>query len=240
MEIIEFSNKLKETGKIIGIEFTEKQITKLFNFMNMMLEYNKNVNLTAITEPNDIILKHFIDSITIEKYISANSKVIDVGTGAGFPGIPVGIMREDLYITLMDSLNKRIHFLDEVIKSNELNNIDTIHSRAEELARNKDYREKFDVATSRAVAPLNVLLEYMLPFVKVGGYCICMKGSNVEEEINNSKKALEILKGKIEKIEQFDLPGTDYGRNIILVKKTGNISPKYPRKPGTPTKEPIA
>ena len=197
------------------------------------------MNLTAITEPNDIILKHFIDSITIENSIKNDSKVIDVGTGAGFPGIPLSIIRNDLKITLMDSLNKRINFLDEVIKENCLNNVDTIHSRAEELGRNKDYREQFDVATSRAVASLDVLLEYMLPFVKVGGYCICMKGSNIDEELENSKKALTLLNGKIENIIKFELPESDYGRNIIVVKKTASTPGRYPRKPGTPSKEPI-
>ena len=165
--------------------------------------------------------------------------MLDVGTGAGFPGIPLSIIRNDLKITLMDSLNKRINVLYEVIKENNLNNVDTIHSRAEELGRNKDYREQFDVVTSRAVAALDVLLEYMLPFVKVGGYCICMKGSNIEEEVENSKKALAVLNGKIEDIIKFELPESDYGRNIIVIKKTANTPGKYPRKPGTPAKEPL-
>lgn len=239
MDFNVFSNKLKETGKTINVSITDEQATKFYKYMELLLEWNEKMNLTAITEPDEVILKHFIDSITAERYIDKNAKIIDIGTGAGFPGIPLSIMRNDLKITLMDSLNKRIKFLDEVVKENELLNVDTIHSRAEELARNKDFRGKFDVATSRAVASLNVLLEYMIPFVKVGGYCICMKGSNIEEELNNAKKALNVLQCKIENIETFNLPGSDYGRNIIIIKKIGETPNKYPRKAGTPAKEPL-
>lgn len=239
MDYNEFSNKIINTGKSINVEISLEQAEKFYKYMELLLEWNEKINLTAITEPNDIILKHFIDSVTIEKYLNKGAKLIDIGTGAGFPGIPLSILREDLKITLMDSLNKRIKFLDEVVLKNQLLNVDTVHSRAEELARNKDFREKYDVATSRAVASLNVLLEYMIPFIKVGGYCICMKGSNIDEEINNSEKALKILQCKIVKIEKFELPGSDYGRNIIIIKKKGETSNKYPRKPGTPAKEPL-
>ena len=233
MEINEFGAKMKDFCQKIDVEITDEQISKFYKYMELLVDWNNKMNLTAITEPNDIILKHFIDSITIENSIKNDSKVIDVGTGAGFPGIPLSIIRNDLKITLMDSLNKRINFLDEVIKENCLNNVDTIHSRAEELGRNKDYREQFDVAS------LDVLLEYMLPFVKVGGYCICMKGSNIDEELENSKKALTLLNGKIENIIKFELPESDYGRNIIVVKKTASTPGRYPRKPGIPSKEPI-
>lgn len=239
MDYKEFSEKLIDNGKKINININDEQAQKYYNYMNLLIEWNEKINLTAITNPDEIIIKHFIDSITIDKYIEKNNKIIDVGTGAGFPGIPLSILRDDLGITLMDSLNKRIKFLDEVRELNHLNNISTIHGRAEELGKNKNFREKYDIATSRAVAPLNVLLEYMLPFVKVGGYCICMKGSNVEEEIANSKNALSKLKGKIEKIETFKLPDTEYGRNIIIIKKIENTPSKYPRKPGTPAKEPL-
>lgn len=234
-----FSNKLKEKGKTINVSISDEQANKFYKYMELLLEWNEKMNLTAITEPNEVILKHFIDSITVEKHINKEAKIIDIGTGAGFPGIPLSIIRNDLNITLMDSLNKRIKFLDEVVKENQLLNVDTVHSRAEELARNKDFRGKFDVATSRAVASLNVLLEYMIPFVKVEGYCICMKGANVEEEINNAKKALNILQCKIENVESFNLPGSDYARNIIIIKKIGETPNKYPRKAGTPAKEPL-
>lgn len=239
MDYNEFSDKLINIGKQINIDINEEQANKFYNYMKLLLEWNEKMNLTAITEPDEVLLKHFIDSVTAEKYINKNAKIIDVGTGAGFPGIPLSIIRKDLNITLMDSLNKRIKFLDEVVEKNNLVNVDTVHSRAEELARNIDYREKFDVATSRAVASLNVLLEYMVPFVKVGGYCICMKGSNIDEELDNAKKALDILKCKVEKVERFNLPGSDYGRNILIIKKFGETSKKYPRRPGTPAKEPL-
>lgn len=239
MEIKQFSEQLKTNLQNINVNIEDSQAEKFYKYMQLLLDWNEKMNLTAITEPQDIIIKHFVDSLTIEKYISKDAKIIDIGTGAGFPGVPLSIARSDIQVTLMDSLNKRITFLDEVVKENNLKNVDTVHSRAEELARNKDFREQFDVVTSRAVASLNVLLEYMLPFTKVGGYCICMKGSDIEEELNNSKRALELLNGKIEKIETLELPGTDYGRNIIIIKKINNISNKYPRKPGTPAKEPI-
>ena len=164
--------------------------------------------------------------------------MIDVGTGAGFPGIPLSIVKENTDIVLLDSLNKRINFLEEVKENFKLENITTIHGRAEEFGKNKNEREKYDIATSRAVAPLNILLEYLLPLVKVGGKAICMKGSNIEE-IENAKNALEILGGQIEKIEEITLPNSDIKRNIIIVKKVKNTPSKYPRKPGTPSKEPI-
>jgi 16S rRNA (guanine527-N7)-methyltransferase len=239
MNYNEFAEKLINAGKSINVDISEEKSKKLFDYMNLLLEWNEKINLTAITQPDDIIIKHFIDSMTIEKHIDNKLSVVDVGTGAGFPGIPLSIVRDDLKIVLMDSLNKRIKFLDDVIDKCSIKNVDTIHSRAEELSRNKDYREKFDIATSRAVASLNVLLEYMIPFVKVGGYCICMKGSNIEEEVKGCKNALQQLNCSIEKIEEFNLPNSEYGRNIVIVKKNGPTSKKYPRKAGTPSKEPL-
>ncbi len=239
MEYNEFINNLKNNAKKINVDITDKQAIKFYEYMNVLLEWNEKINLTAITNPKDVIIKHFIDSITIEKYLPKDASIIDIGTGAGFPGIPVKIIRDDLSITLMDSLNKRINFLNEVIDKIDLQSIKAVHSRAEELAKNKQFREKYDVATSRAVAPLNVLLEYMLPFVKVGGYCICMKGSNIDEEVKNAKGALKILKGEIEEVQSFNLPESDYGRNIIIVKKLDNTPNAYPRKAGTPSKEPL-
>ena len=207
--------------------------------MNLQIELNKNINLTAITEPEEIIKKHFIDSLTISKNIQKDSSIIDVGTGAGFPGIPLKIVREDINVVLLDALNKRLNFLNEVVKENKLENIETVHFRAEEIGKNKKYREKYDIATSRAVAQLNILAEYLLPLVKIGGKCICMKGSNVEEELKNSKKAITLLGGEIEKIEEFILPDSDIKRNVIIIKKVNSTPAKYPRKPGTPAKEPI-
>ena len=238
MEFEIFSKELEIKAKQIEIELTREQIEKYYNYMNLLLEWNEKINLTAIIDPKEIILKHFVDSLTIAKYIKDDEKLIDVGTGAGFPGIPLSIVKENTEIVLLDSLNKRINFLEEVKENLKLENITTIHGRAEEFGKNKKEREKYDIATSRAVAPLNILLEYLLPLVKVGGKAICMKGSNIEE-IENARNALEILGGQIEKIEEITLPNSDIKRNIIIVKKVKNTPLKYPRKPGTPSKEPI-
>lgn len=239
MEKDEFFYKLQNQVQKIDIKLTNKQLNEFYTYMNLLIEWNKNINLTAITEPEEIIKKHFIDSLTISKNIQKDSSIIDVGTGAGFPGIPLKIVREDINVVLLDALNKRLNFLNEVIKENKLENIETVHFRAEEIGKNKKYREKYDIATSRAVAQLNILVEYLLPLVKVGGKCICMKGSNVEEELKNSKKAITLLGGEIEKIEEFILPDSDIKRNVIIIKKVNSTPAKYPRKPGTPAKEPI-
>lgn len=239
MEIEEFSKLISSYGKEISIEFSNIQIEKFYKYMNLLIEWNEKINLTAITEPKEIIIKHFIDSLTVLKDIKGKNTLVDVGTGAGFPGIPLKIMDEEIKITLLDSLNKRINFLNEVINQLDLKNIETIHSRVEEAGKNKKYRESFDIATARAVANLATLSEYMLPLVKVGGKSICMKGSEVSEELQNSKKAISILGGEIENIDNFQLPKSDMMRNIVIIKKVKNTPNKYPRKPGTPSKEPI-
>lgn len=239
MEIEEFSKLISSYGKEISIEFSNIQIEKFYKYMNLLIEWNEKINLTAITEPKEIIIKHFIDSLTVLKDIKGKNTLVDVGTGAGFPGIPLKIMDEEIKITLLDSLNKRINFLNEVINQLDLKNIETIHSRVEDAGKNKKYRERFDIATARAVANLATLSEYMLPLVKVGGKSICMKGSEVSEELQNSKKAISILGGEIENIDNFQLPKSDMMRNIVIIKKVKNTPTKYPRKPGTPSKEPI-
>lgn len=208
-------------------------------YMDLVLDWNNKINLTAIKDEDEFILKHFIDSLTVKDLIDDNSKVIDVGTGAGFPGIPLKIYNDSLDITLLDSLNKRVKFLDLVIEELSLNSIDTIHGRAEDIAHLNNYREKYDVAISRAVAQLNVLVEYLLPFVKVGGKCICMKGPNASEEIENSKKAIEKLGGKIEVVNKIVLPDSNFERNIVVIKKIKNTNLKFPRKAGMPSKEPL-
>lgn len=239
MEKEAFFNKLKEQAEQIEVQLNKQQLEKFYSYMNLLIEWNEKINLTAIIEPEEIIQKHFVDSLTISKYVGDNDSIIDVGTGAGFPGIPLKITKESTNITLLDALNKRLNFLNEVINQNDLKNIQTIHFRAEEVGKNKTYREKFDVATSRAVAALNILAEYMLPLVKVGGKCICMKGSNVAEEIENSKNAIKILGGEIEKIEEFELPNSDINRTIVIIKKVKETPAKYPRKAGTPAKKPL-
>lgn len=237
MNIEEFSKELDNKANKIDVKINQNQIEEFYNYMNLLVEWNEKMNLTAITEPNEVILKHFIDSLTINKYIKENDNIIDVGTGAGFPGIPVAILNDNVNITLLDSLNKRINFLNEVVNELELKNITTIHSRAEDFGSKE--REKYDIATSRAVAALNVLLEYLLPLVKVGGKCICMKGSNANEEIEDAKNAIKILGGEIEKIEEIELPESDIKRTIIVIKKVKETPKKYPRKAGLPSKEPI-
>lgn len=237
MNLEEFSIDLKEKSNKIDVKIKDKEVEQFYEYMNSLLEWNEKINLTAITDPKEVILKHFIDSITIQKYIQKENSVVDVGTGAGFPGIPLNIVNNEAKYTLVDSLNKRIKFLDEIIDKLNLKNIETVHSRAEDFA--KENRETYDVATSRAVAALNVLLEYLLPLVKVGGLCICMKGSNVQEEIEASSNALKILGGQIEKVEQITLPDSDIIRNIVIVRKVTKTSSKYPRKAGLPSKEPL-
>ena len=207
---------LKELASKINIELNENQISNFFKYKDVLLETNKYINLTAITEERDIILKHFIDSLTINKYITQNSSLIDVGTGAGFPGIPIKIIREDVNVVLIDSLNKRINFLNNVIEELNLKNIKAVHSRAEDAA----------------------LAELCLPFLKVNGIFICMKGNSVEE-IENAEKAISILGGKIISVEKFVLPDSNIERNIILIKKIKETPSKYPRKAGLPSKQPI-
>ena len=226
MEENEFKEKMQEKSKILGFDFSVEQISKFYKYMNMLIEWNEKINLTAIIEPNEIILKHFIDSLTIYKDIPNKSSVVDVGTGAGFPGIPLAIMNESLKVTLVDSLNKRLIFLQEVINELNLKNVELVHARAEEFGQNKKYREKFDISTSRAVA-------------KENGKIICMKASEAEEEIEQAKKAINVLGGTIKNVETFDLPQSDIGRTIITIEKAKKTPTKYPRKAGTPSKEPI-
>lgn len=222
-----------------GYVLNEEQKKLFFEYMMMLLDWNKKINLTAITEPEDIIVKHFIDSISILEYVDDSKSIVDIGTGAGFPGIPLKIMNKSISVTLVDSLNKRVNFLNEVIQTLELKEIKAVHGRAEEFGKNTNYREKYEVAVSRAVARLNILTEYLLPTVKVGGRCICMKGPNAEEEIEEAKIAINLLGGKIKNIEEIVLPETDIKRTIIIIDKVKQTPNKYPRKPGIPAKNPI-
>ena len=235
----DFFKEMQEKSTALGVRFFMEQAEQFFEYMNLLIEWNEKMNLTAITEPTEIIEKHFIDSLTILNKIDNNQKVVDVGTGAGFPGIPLSIMNPTLKITLVDSLNKRLIFLQEVVAKLNLKNIEIVHARAEEFGQNKKYRENFDIATSRAVANLSTLSEYLIPLVKVGGKVISMKASEAQEEINQAQKAIDVLGGKINKIEEFNLPQSDIGRTIIIIDKQKHTPGRYPRKPGTPTKEPI-
>ena len=235
----EFEKIFKQHLKNINIEVNKQQIEMFYKYMNMLLEWNEKINLTAITDYEEIILKHFVDSLTINKYIEEGSYIVDVGTGAGFPGIPIKILRYDVTIVLVDSLNKRIQFLNEVIKELDLKNVKTMHARAEEFGNSKEYREKFDIATSRAVANLSTLSEYLIPLIKINGKCICMKGKEIEEELKQAENAIKVLGGKVEKNEKFELANNSEKRHIIIISKIKETPKKYPRKPGIPSKEPI-
>ena len=239
MDKEEFERKLRGFLDELKIELNEKQINQFYEYMEILLHWNEKINLTAITQPDEIILKHFVDSITISKNIRQGTTLVDVGTGAGFPGIPLKIIRDDLKITLVDTLNKRIVFLQDVIQNLGLKNVKTVHARAEDLARNKMYREKFDYATSRAVANLSVLVEYMLPLVKIDGSCLCMKGPDIENELDSAKNAISILGGRFVKMDNFLLPKSDMVRNVVVIKKIKGCPLKYPRKAGIPVKEPL-
>ncbi len=240
MNYEEFKMLLFQYAKKLEIVLSENYVKKFYEYMLLLLEWNEKINLTSITDEKDIVLKHFVDSITICKYIPKNAKLLDVGTGAGFPGIPVKIVRDDVEVVLLDSLNKRILFLDDVINKLNMKNIRAIHGRAEEFGRNKDFRQCFDVVTSRAVANMAVLSEYLIPFSKLGGKCVIMKGADFEEELNNSKKAIKVLGGKINSVDEFVLPASDMKRTIVVVDKVGDTPKQYPRKAGTPAKKPIS
>lgn len=239
MEIEQFKALFKEYLDRIKIDLEDSKIKKFFEYMNLLILWNEKINLTAITEEKEIIIKHFIDSLTINKYIKNYNAIYDIGTGAGFPGIPLKIINDNKEFTLIDALNKRILFLNEIKNKLELKQLELVHGRVEDLANNIQYREKGEVVVSRAVANLSTLVEYMLPFVKIGGKCICMKGNNISEELKNAEKAINILGGELEKIDNFVLPGLDLERNIIIIKKIKNTSLKYPRKAGIPSKKPL-
>lgn len=239
-------NRLKDICNSINIEITDSQIDQFNRYYEMFVEKNKVMNLTAITEINDVIVKHFVDSIAVIPYLkdmgielNNDLRIIDIGTGAGFPGLPLKIMIPDAEFTLLDSLNKRVGFLNEVISELNLKQINAVHGRAEDLAADKMYREKYNLCISRAVANLSTLSEYCLPFVKKDGFFISYKAGDSEEEINNSKNAIKLLGGKINKVEDFILPESDAQRVFVFIKKLENTDKKYPRKAGVPAKKPL-
>ena len=225
----------------LGIELNEEQKRSFIEYKRLLKEWNEKINITAITEDEDIDIKHFLDSLTpyITNLFNGNKRIIDVGTGGGFPGLPLKILNPQLQITLLDSLNKRIVFLNEVINSLKLNDIEAIHGRAEELGKNAKYREKYDIAISRAVASLNTLSEYCMPFVKVGGYFISMKGPDVDDELKEADKGIKVLGGKIIKKEIVNLPKSDIVHSLIIIEKTKETPTKYPRAGGKPKKNPL-
>ena len=224
-----------------GISVTERQTEQFLAYYDLLIEWNKVMNLTAITEFEEVMSKHFVDSCALGKAVELDGKkrLLDVGTGAGFPGIPLKIAFPHLKITLLDSLNKRINFLNEVIEVLGLQNVETCHGRAEDFGHRKEYREQYDLCASRAVANLSTLTEYCLPFVKVGGQFVSYKSGNVDNELKESSKAIKILGGEAGKVCSFVLPGTDFARTLVPIKKIKMTGNKYPRKAGTPSKEPL-
>lgn len=235
------TSQFEKDLEVLGIKLNEKQIKQFLNYYEMLVEWNSFMNLTAITEFEDVMKKHFIDSISLIKAydISKPVNVIDVGTGAGFPGLALKIAYPNLKITLLDSLNKRIQFLNEVIQKLQLEEITTIHGRAEDYSKREEYREKFDLCVSRAVANLSTLSEYCLPYVKKGGYFVSYKSEKVSEEIIIAEHAIKILGGIIDRQVEFYLPKSDIYRNLFVIKKVENTPKKYPRKAGLPSKEPL-
>lgn len=232
---------LESLAKEVGVDLSEKQLNQFALYYEMLIEKNKVMNLTAITEMNEVIVKHFVDSLMLVKAIDIHSisKVGDMGTGAGFPGIPLKIAFPHLEIVLIDSLAKRLKFLNEVIDALELENISTLHGRAEDIGQNPDFREKFDLCVSRAVANLSTLSEYCLPIVKETGFFVSYKSGEVSEELLAAKKAIELLGGKEEETIFFTLPNTDNERSFIKIRKEKKTPKKFPRKAGLPSKEPL-
>ena len=231
--------KFRNSMNSIGIELTDSQLNAFETYYDMLIDRNKVMNLTAITEFDEVMDKHFLDSVYLFRSIKleANYKLIDIGTGAGFPGIPLKIVFPELKITLLDSLNKRVGFLNDLIEELNLNDIEAIHGRAEDIARNKAYRASYDIAVSRAVANLSTLSEYCLPFVKIGGKFVSYKSGDCADEVDNAKAAIHLLGGKINKIDEFSY--SNNSRSFIVIDKVMNTSSKYPRKAGLPSKKPL-
>ncbi len=235
-EVIEFKAGLAQ----LDITLNEKQFQQFMDYYELLIERNKVMNLTAITDLKEVITKHFIDSLAMVKAIRpGKEKLLDIGTGAGFPGIPLKIAFPELNIVLLDSLKKRLSFLDEVINQLGLEGICTLHGRAEDYGRDTGYREQFDLCVSRAVAKLSSLSEYCIPYVKVGGSFISYKSGNMEEELTSSKKAIKLLGAELKEVIEYQLPNTEMQRTLIVLKKKEHTSKNYPRTAGKPSKEPL-
>lgn len=225
----------------LNLNLEKDKIEKFSIYKELLKEWNEKINITAITDDNEIDIKHFLDSLTIFKTgkVISGKKIIDIGTGGGFPGVPIKIVKDDTEVVLLDSLNKRLIFLNEVINKLELKGISTLHGRAEDYGNSVEYREKFDIATSRAVAALNILSEYCLPFVKVNGYFIAMKGPEVDDEIKEAHNAIKVLGGRLEDRIDIKLPNSDINHNLLIIKKISHTPTKYPRLAGKPKKNPL-
>ena len=238
---MELMKSLKKDALEFGIELSDYQLKQFYDYYELLIEWNEKINLTAITDFNEVLKKHFLDSISLVKAVPLDGSftLIDIGTGAGFPGIPIKIAFPNIKVTLLDSLNKRVIFLEEVISKLGLTEIEAIHGRAEDFAKEGMLRESVDYSVSRAVANLSSLCEFCLPYVKVGGMFISYKSEKAKEEMQISKNAIDILGGNILGCENFLLPGTDMERNFVIIKKVVPTPLKYPRKAGTPIKKPL-
>lgn len=236
-----FRDMLAQAASEFKVSLTPDQMEAMDSYYNLLIEWNENINLTAITDPQEVAIKHMVDSLSCYQpaLFTPGVSVIDVGTGAGFPGLPLKIFQSDIDLTLMDSLNKRLNFLREVIATLGLEGVNTVHARAEEAGKNKQYREHYQLAVSRAVARLNVLCELCLPFVKIGGSFVALKGAQYEQEVKEAANAIKLLGGQIEDIKPVKLPGLTDKRAVIYIKKISATPLSYPRKAGTPEKKPL-
>ncbi len=239
----QFEELMREELSELSIILSDQQLHQFYQYYELLVEWNKVMNLTAITELEDVVTKHFVDSLSLVKVLPdldlEKVNILDMGTGAGFPGIPLKIAFPELKITLLDSLNKRINFLNEVVVQLGLKEIEAIHGRAEDYGRDRTYREQYDYCVSRAVANLSTLSEYCMPYVKIGGAFIPYKSGKIEDELNQAKGAVKLLGGKIEDVVTFMLPKTEVERSFVVIRKTEGTSKKYPRKAGLPGKEPL-
>ncbi len=220
-----------------NIDINDEVIKMFFDYMNGIISWNDKINVTAIIEPKEFIVKHFVDSITINEIINNEGKLLDVGTGAGFPGIPIKLLNNKLSVTLIDSVNKKLNVIRDVTKDMNIDNLEIIHSRAEDLARDNNYREKYDYVTTRAVSNLSTILEYMVPFLKVNGIAICMKGPNYKEEIDDSTNTFKVLGIRLKEVKKYVFEGQE--RNVLIIEKIKKTDEKYPRGGGKPLKEPL-
>ena len=238
MDLKEFEKLFIEECNKNNIETSNIDIEKFYKYMIGIIKWNEQINVTAITDEKEFLVKHFIDSLTISKFVEDGKSLLDIGTGAGFPGIPLKIVNPNMKVTLIDSVNKKLNVIREVSSEIDLDKLEIIHTRAEDLAKDIEYREKFDFVTTRAVSNFSTIAEYMIPFLKIGGKAICMKGPNYEEELKEAENAISILGGKVERPKKV-LINDEIARNIIVISKIKNTPAKYPRGQGKPLKEPI-
>lgn len=239
MNFDEFKDKFIKELSILNndINLSDDVLKNFYDYMNGIISWNDKINVTAIVDPDEFIVKHFIDSITINEIVENKGKLLDIGTGAGFPGIPIKLLNDKLSVTLIDAVNKKLNVIRDVSKDMNINNLEIIHSRAEDLARDKNYREQYDYVTTRAVSNLSTILEYMIPFLKVNGIAICMKGPNYKEEIKEAKNTFKVLGIKLKEVKKYVFEGQE--RNVLIIEKLKKTDEKFPRGGGKPLKEPL-